>query len=398
MMGTLFLAAGTVIRYTQPMTVCIPLILTCAMNAKLCAPKSNDELLREKLKGKKAVFLSGASGETGDGDEDGKDAEAFVLGADVEVTEELLSSIHEKLIEDGELYVERKAEDLDFSDLSLLLVKCDFMHVVTLRKRRGVDPVIRCMKAEKEDALLSVIVPLYNEENTAKELLEKLFAFDWPMAHEFVIVESNSDDNTRGIVESYADRDDVKIVLEEKPSGKGNGVLHGIAESSGQFIAIQDGDLEYDVEDYRELLSPLRDHETQFMLGSRYRKETWRMREFSKGKSLIADYLNLGQKLLTWLLNTACGSKLSDPFTMYKIFHRDCLYGIDFVGGNFGLDWEIVIRFLRKGYRPREIPISYQARSYEEGKHISLIGTPIEGLRALWRCRFVSDVYDYGDD
>ena len=83
---------------------------------------------------------------------------------------------------------------------------------------------------------------------------------------------------------------------------------------------------------------------------------------------------------------------------MYKIFDRDCMYGINFKGGNFGLDWELVIRFIRKGYKPVEIPISYKARSYDEGKHIALFATPIEGLKALWRSRFASDVYDYGDE
>jgi hypothetical protein len=112
---------------------------------------------------------------------------------------------------------------------------------------------------------------------------------------------------------------------------------------------------------------------------------------------MIADYLNIGQVVLTWALNTACGCKLTDPFTMYKIFDRDCMYGINFNGGNFGLDWELVIRFIRKGYRPVEIPISYNARSFEEGKHIALFATPIEGLKALWKSRFVADVYDYGD-
>nr|MCR5106752.1 hypothetical protein [Lachnospiraceae bacterium] len=135
-----------------------------------------------------------------------------------------------------------------------------------------------------------------------------------------------------------------------------------------------------------------------FVLGSRYKKDDWRMRKFNGKKSWIADYLNLGQTTLTWLLNTACGCKLSDPFTMYKIFHRDCMYGINFKGGNFGLDWELVIRFIRKGYHPVEIPISYKARSYEEGKHIDLFRTPIEGLKALWHCRYASKVYDYGDE
>ncbi len=318
---------------------------------------------------------------------------------DTELTDELLDTLYDRLPEGDDVYIVRKKKQYDFSALALLLVKHGFEHVVTMKKTEDGNPVIHCVKGVREDdPMLSVIIPLFNEENTAKELLEKLFAFEWPMRHEFVIVESNSDDSTRDIAMAYADRSDVRIVLEDKPSGKGNGVLLGIKEASGQFIAIQDGDLEYDVNDYARLLPPVRDYKTLFMLGSRYNKDDWRMRKFSGQRSWIADYLNLGQKLLTWLLNTACGSHMTDPFTMYKIFHRDCMYGINFVGGNFGLDWELVIRFIRKGYVPKEIPIYYKARSYAEGKHIALLGTPIEGLKALWHSRFATGVYDYGDE
>lgn len=323
---------------------------------------------------------------------------AVRIDADTELTGEYLDSLYDALSENEDVYIVRHKSGFDYSDISLLLVTHGFEHVVVMKKKNGPDPVVHCVKGKKEEPMLSVIIPLYNEESTAKILLEQLFEFEWPMKREFVIVESNSDDSTRDIAMAYADRSDVKIVLEDKPSGKGNGVLLGIKEASGQFIAIQDGDLEYDVKDYGKLLPPLRDHETLFMLGSRYNKDDWRMRKFSGQKSWIADYLNLGQKLLTWLLNTACGCKLTDPFTMYKVFHRDCMYGIDFVGGNFGLDWELVIRFIRKGYVPKEVPIFYKARSYAEGKHIALFGTPIEGLKALWHSRFATGVYDYGDE
>lgn len=321
------------------------------------------------------------------------------IDKDTTLNDGLLTAVYNELEENDDLVIERDRKSYDFNNDSLLLVRNGFMHVteVTGHGSRNTR-IMHCIKGKKEAPLLSVIIPLYNEENTAKTLLEQLFAFDWPMAHEFVIVESNSKDDTRNIVRAYEDRSDVTVVWEDKPTGKGNGVLEGIKAAHGQFIAIQDGDLEYDVNDYGKLLPPLRDGRTLFMLGSRHRKGEWRMRKFSGEKSFLADYLNVGQKLLTWLLNTACGCKLTDPFTMYKIFHKDCLYGINFKGGNFGLDWEIVIRFVRKGYVPEEIPISYQARSYAEGKHIELFRTPMEGLAALWRCRYASKVYDYGND
>ena len=325
--------------------------------------------------------------------------QACYIGIHVILEEALLDEVYDQLPDGADVFIVRIGNRIDFQKEGLLLIRHGFEHIVQMKHREFKRSyVIHCQKGRKDSPLLSIIVPLYNEESTAGELLDKLINRKWVMDCEFVIVESNSKDRTREIAQSFADHPNVKLVLEDKPSGKGNGVLRGIKEASGQFIAIQDGDLEYDVEDYDKLLPPVRDYKTLFMLGSRYKKDDWRMRKFSDGGKWIADYLNLGQKLLTWTLNTACGCKLTDPFTMYKIFHRDCMYGINFVGGNFGLDWELVIRFIRKGYVPMEIPIYYKARSYAEGKHIDLFKTPIEGLKALWHCRVASGKYDYGDE
>ena len=290
------------------------------------------------------------------------------IDSGTELSEKLIEEIYEQLEPGDELLIERNGKKLDPQRESLMLLKAGFIHVVQTKHSNVKNGyTIHCVKDTKREKLLSVIVPLYNEEATAGALLDKLINRKWSMPVEFVIVESNSKDRTREIALQYKDRDNVKLVLEDKPAGKGNGVLNGIKHAGGNYIAIQDGDLEYDVDDYDKLLQPIIDDRTLFVLGTRYNKDDWHMRKFTGKRAWLADYLNLGQTLLTWLLNTACGSKLSDPFTMYKIFHRDCMYGVNFVGGNFGLDWELVIRFLRKGYVPVAIPISYKARSYEEG-------------------------------
>ena len=242
---------------------------------------------------------------------------------------------------------------------------------------------------------------MYNEGRTADELLTTLIGHKWIMDTEIIIVESNSTDGTREIAKKHAENnpDKVKIILEDGPNGKGNAVLNGFRQATGDYFAIQDGDLEYKVEDYDKLLKPLINGEALFVLGSRHKKGDFRMRKFNdSGSSLIESYLNLGQKLLTGVINVTCHSKLTDPFTMYKIFHKDCMYGIEFRGGKFGLDWEIVARFLRKGYVPVEMPISYKAHSYAEGKKVDLIGNPLEGLRALWYSRVIAKTYDYGDE
>lgn len=320
----------------------------------------------------------------------------YVIGLKEEVTLDLLNEAYNNLDMGDKLVIERNGNYIDQQKEGIMLIKAGFTNVSHISEKKNTYS-ISCVKGERRDKLLSVIVPLYNEEATVDELLDKLINRKWNMPVEFVIVESNSKDKTRDIVMEYKANDNVLILLEDKPTGKGNAVLNGIRHSKGNYIAIQDGDLEYDVEDYDKLLEPIIRDKTLFVLGSRYNKDDWHMRKFDNKKSWVADYLNLGQKLLTWIINIACGCRLQDPFTMYKIFHRDCMYGINFVGGNFGLDWELIIRFIRKGYRPIEIPISYNARSYEEGKHISLLGTPIEGLRMLWHCRFATQVYDYGE-
>lgn len=330
----------------------------------------------------------------------GSEYDKCKISSKIEILPDFLMKLRRVVKDNGDVYFLRKGKKIDMQHYGTMLVKHGFVHVVQMKNSPVKKMhVIHCVKDELvEKPMLSVIVPLYNEENTADKLLKALIDRKWNYPVEFVLVESNSKDRTREIALSYKDRENVTVVLEDKPSGKGNGVLNGIKYANGQFVAIQDGDLEYDVNDYDKLLPPIMNYETLFLLGSRYNAKDWKMRKFNDGKSWIADYLNLGQKLLTWMINVNCGCKLDDPFTMYKLFHKDCMYGINFTGGNFGLDWELVIRFIRKGYKPIEIPIFYKARSYAEGKHIELFKTPIEGLKALWRCRYVSEVYDYGNE
>lgn len=321
----------------------------------------------------------------------------FILDYTDNLTSETLTDMYNQMNENDKLVVYTRTDKRRLQDVYLLLINEGFAHIVSLPQGKG-KYCFRCIKVPKREKLLSIIVPLFNEEKTAPYLLDKLINRKWTMPVEFVIVESNSNDSTREIVKNLPDDARIIKVFEETPSGKGNAVLNGIKHSNGTHIAIQDGDLEYDVEDYDALLQPFIEDKSLFVLGYRSNKNGWHMRSFNGKKSWTADYLNIGQVVLTKLLNVTLGTKLKDPFTMYKIFHRDCMYGIQFIGGNFGLDWEIVIRFVRKGIIPIELPVSYNSRSYEEGKHISLIGTPLEGLRMLLHCKLASPVYDYVDE
>ncbi len=239
----------------------------------------------------------------------------------------------------------------------------------------------------KEKKLVSIIVPVYNERETFPVLMESLLRKEIKNAEkEIVIVESNSTDGTRDEVLRYEHVPGVKIVFEDAPKGKGHAVRTGFEHISGDFVMIQDGDLEYDINDYDQLLEPLIKYQQAFVLGSRH-NDGWKMRKFD-GQLALSTIMNFGHIFFTALLNLFCGQRLKDPFTMYKVFRRDCLYGLDFRANRFDFDWEIVIKLLRKGYRPLEIPVNYKSRSFKEGKKVSFIKDPLSWMWALVKFRF----------
>src|SRR5262249_15620490 len=146
---------------------------------------------------------------------------------------------------------------------------------------------------------------------------------------EIVVIESNSTDGTREAVLQYQQCPGVKIVLEDRPRGKGHAVRTGFTHATGDFILIQDGDQEYDVHDYDALIEPLRHYQCAFVLGSRHLPGNWKMRQFTDQPGLAA-LLNFGHIFFTTALNLMYGQSMRDPFTMYKVFRRDCLYGLKF--------------------------------------------------------------------
>ncbi len=237
---------------------------------------------------------------------------------------------------------------------------------------------------------LSIIVPAFNEAATIDNLLGLLLAKRVDgLRIEIIVVESNSTDGTREVVRRYAADPRVRVVLEDRPRGKGHAVRTGLAHASGDFILIQDADLEYDLEDYEALLEPLLAGREALVLGSRHGGNAWwKMRQFA-GQPLVSLTLNFGHWFFTTLLNTLFGQKLKDPFTMYKVFRRDCLYGLEFRCNRFDFDYELLVKLIRKGYRPVEIPVNYRSRSFKEGKKVSAFRDPINWLAALAWLRVV---------
>ena len=236
--------------------------------------------------------------------------------------------------------------------------------------------------------VLSVIVPVYNEQATAREALDAIVAKtipDWTL--EIVMIESNSTDGTRDIVLSYRDHPRVTVVLEDKPRGNGHAVRVGLAHATGEVLVIQDADLEYDLADYDVLLAPIATGRQTFVLGSRHGTGGWAIRQFAD-QPVQALVLNLAHWGFTLMINVSLGIWLRDPFTMYKVFRRDCLDGLTFECNRFDFDWELLIKLIRKGHRPIEIPISYKSRSFKEGKKISMFRDPLSWIWALAKFRF----------
>jgi SAM-dependent methyltransferase len=234
---------------------------------------------------------------------------------------------------------------------------------------------------------LSVVVPVYNEAQTFTIAFNRLLSKEMDGVNiELIVVESNSTDGSREQVLKYQNHPRVKIVLEDAPRGKGHAVRAGLQHVTGDFVMIQDADLEYDIEDYDALLEPLRRGRAAFVLGARHGGSAWKMRQFTD-QPLIAALLNLAHWFFTALINVCFGARLRDPFTMYKVFRRDCLYGLTFECNRFDFDWEIVIKFLRKGYKPVEIPVNYRSRSFTEGKKVSIVRDPLTWLRVLIKLR-----------
>jgi hypothetical protein len=236
---------------------------------------------------------------------------------------------------------------------------------------------------------LSVIVPVYNERATFRELMDKLIQKTiHEVDIEIIVVESNSTDGSRDEVLSYASHPRVTIVLQDRPNGKGNAVRAGLEHATGDIILFQDADLEYEVEDYDALIEPLRAYQRNFVIGSRHGRDgsAWKIRDFNDAP-VLSQVFNAGHLVFRDLLNGIYGQSMGDPFSMFKVFRSDCIAGLVFECNRFDFDFEIVIKLLRKGYRPLEIPVNYHSRSIAEGKKVTMVRDPLTWLRALARFR-----------
>jgi len=235
--------------------------------------------------------------------------------------------------------------------------------------------------------LLSIIIPVYNERATAARLIDLVLAVELQgVDREVVIVESNSTDGTREAMARYVGRAGVTVIWENRPRGKGHAVRTGLRSSKGDIILIQDADLEYSVDDYENVLQPILNRDTAFVLGSRHTGNN-KIRSF-EAQPLLAWLLNIGHLCFAGLINLLCATNLRDPFTMYKVFRRECLTGIDLRRNGFDFDIELVIKLIRRGYVPVEVPVAYCSRSFADGKKIRVLRDPWTWVWAAITSRF----------
>lgn len=240
---------------------------------------------------------------------------------------------------------------------------------------------------------LSIIIPIFNEEKTLKKVLDKVYSYKlFNIEKKLIIVESNSKDGSRKIVQEFSkDKKDVLVILESKPQGKGHAVREGLKKATGDIILIQDADLEYEVSDYPRLIKPIIDGKTDFVLGSRHLDHTgkysWDIRKFKEKRK--AFFMNIAGLSFHTFFNLVYQVNLTDPTTMYKVFRRSCLKKFHLTKNYFDLDWELVAKLIRAGFKPIEIPVQYHPRGFDEGKKVEILRDGPRYLKTIIETRFI---------
>ena len=243
---------------------------------------------------------------------------------------------------------------------------------------------------------LSVVLPVYNEAATVGSIVDDVLALDLPgIDIELIIVESNSSDGSRDVVAGYADHPRVKLVYQDRPSGKGSAVRAGFRHATGDILLIQDADLEYRVDEYPVVLAPLIANEANFVLGCRHAPGK-AMRHFEAARHM-SWVMNGAHWAFTTMFNVVYRTRLRDPFTMYKVFRTSCIVGVPFTSNRFDFDWELAAKLVRLGNIPLEVPITYVSRDFDSGKKVRFFRDPLTWIVALAKFRFTKLTAADGD-
>lgn len=224
---------------------------------------------------------------------------------------------------------------------------------------------------------VDIIIPVYNEEKTIENILEILENTDFcNLEKNIIIVDDCSTDATREILKRYEEK--YTVIYKEKNGGKGSAVNVGFENVKSDIVIIQDADLEYNPSDYAPLLKLIVDGEADVVYGSRFLGTPFKDFMFL---SFVAN------KFLTLLTNILYGTKLTDMETCYKAIKREFVKGLNIKSNKFDLEPEITAKLVKKGAKIKELPIKYNARSYQDGKKITY-KDGLMAIRALFYYRF----------
>jgi glycosyltransferase involved in cell wall biosynthesis len=225
------------------------------------------------------------------------------------------------------------------------------------------------MTIPKPQKCLSVVMPCYNELETIEECLTNVLLSPWVL--EVIVVDDGSKDGTRDVLAKMED-ERVKVYLQPRNEGKGSALRKGFSLTQGDFVIVQDADLEYDPCDYERILLPLISGQADVVFGSRFKG--------SDAHRVLYFWHSVGNKLLTISSNMLTNLNLSDMETCYKCFRREVIQSIDLKENRFGIEPEITAKVAAGGWRVYEVGISYAGRTYDEGKKIGWK----DGVRAFY--------------
>jgi len=220
---------------------------------------------------------------------------------------------------------------------------------------------------------LSIVIPVYNEKNFIREIIERVRKVSLPdVEKEIIIVDDFSTDGTRDILQKDLEPLVSKVIYREKNQGKGAALRAGFQQVTGDIVIIQDSDLEYNPAEYPKLIQPILDNQADVVYGSRFIG--------SEPHRVLYFWHYVGNKLLTLLSNMFTNLNLTDMETCYKVFRTEVLNSVKIEQNRFGFEPEITAKVSRGNWRIYEVGIAYFGRNYAEGKKINWK----DGLQAIW--------------